>query len=402
MRAGAGHSVNTESKEAAAEAARAALAQAGTETCDLAMMFATPRQNPAPLVDGLRSVVGPDSRVIGGNTYGVVTADYLGYDGYEVGVAVLAADSNDDIDLFIEGPLLDNEFNVGVALGKQIRSKDYRGDPNLFFMYDAIKGLVPTGWDFNRATPLVAGMASALGTWPPTVGYGMFGNLTGDPAYQWFDHRLEHSMAMAVVLSGGARMDTIVMHGCKPASGYHTVTKTDGAVLLEIDGVPAVDKIGEMLGAGGDESWQENPMYIILGINRGDKFGSFNEEEYQNRQAMAIDKERGGLIMFETDLEEGAEIQLMRRSRDYGYMEERVNQIYERIEGRDPFLALYVDCAGRVSAWTGSEEEESAEVQRLVGSRMPLLGMYSAIEIASVGGKVRPLDWTGVLCIFSQ
>jgi hypothetical protein len=190
------------------------------------------------------------------------------------------------------------------------------------------------------------------------------------------------------------------MHGCKPASGYHSVTKAEGATLLEIDGVPALDKIGEMLGS--DDSWQENPMFVILGVNRGDKFGPFNEEEYQNRQGMAIDKERGGLIMFETDLEEGAEIQLMRRSLDYGYMEDRVNQIYERIEGRDPFFALYVDCAGRVSAWSGTDEEESAEVQRLVGSRMPLLGTYSAIEIAKIGDKVRPLDWTGVLCIFSQ
>jgi hypothetical protein len=33
---------------------------------------------------------------------------------------------------------------------------------------------------------------------------------------------------------------------------------------------------------------------------------------------------------------------------------------------------------------------------------MPLLGMYSMIEIAQVAGEVQPLDWTGVLCVFSQ
>ena len=38
MRAGVGHSVNPTSTEAAIEATRAALAQAGTETCDLALL----------------------------------------------------------------------------------------------------------------------------------------------------------------------------------------------------------------------------------------------------------------------------------------------------------------------------------------------------------------------------
>lgn len=400
MRAGAGHSESSNSMEAAAEAARSALAQAGTEGCDLAMMFATPRQDPGYLRDGLRSVVGPESRIVGGSAFGVITADSLGYGGYEVGVAVLSAEGDEDIDLFFEGQLIDNEFNVGVALGKQIMSKDYRGEPNLFFMYDAMKARIAAGWSLNRATPLVAGLESALGEWPRTAGYGMFGNFEGDPSDLWFDDRIETAAAMAVVLSGGVRMDTVVMHGCKPASGYHTVTKTDEAVLLEIDGVPAVEKIDQLL--GGDQTWRDNPMYVILGVNRGDKFGPFDEEQYQNRQGMAIDRERGGLIMFETDLEQGAEIQLMRRSIDFAYMEQRVNQLFERIDGRDPFLALYVDCAGRASVITGIEEEEASEVQRLVGSRMPLLGMYSAIEIAQVGDRVRPLDWSGVLCIFSQ
>jgi hypothetical protein len=226
MRAGVGHSVNPTSTEAAIEATRAALAQAGTETCDLALMFSTSKHDPTELRDGLRSVAGPATRIAGGNAMGVVTRDYLGYDGFEVGVAVLSAGPGDDIDLFME--------------------------------------------------------------------------------------------------------------------------------------------------------------------------------EYQNRLVMAVDEERGGLMMFENDLKAGAEIQLMRRSIDFGYMEEKVNQLYERIGDREPVLALYVDCGGRISMFTGTEEEEAAEIQRTVGSRTPLLGMYSAIEIAKVGGEVQPLDWTGVLCILSQ
>lgn len=33
---------------------------------------------------------------------------------------------------------------------------------------------------------------------------------------------------------------------------------------------------------------------------------------------------------------------------------------------------------------------------------MPLLGLYSGVEIARVGGQMQALDWTGVLCVFSE
>lgn len=402
MRAGVGHSVNPTSTEAAIEATRAALAQAGTETCDLALMFAASKHEPTQLRDGLRSVAGPATRIAGGNAIGVVTRDYLGYEGFEVGVAVLSAGPDDDIDLFIEGLLPDNEFEVGLALGKEIRSKEYRGDPSLFLMYDAVKEMATAGYSLNMATPLLEGMGFGLGTWPAMAGIGMIGGMEGDTGHQWFDDRIEQGSAVALVLSGGLRMDTVIMHGCRPASGYHTISKTDGTTILEIDGVRATDKLAEFLGGSSGTPSADYPVFVTLGINRGEKFGPFNEEEYQNRVVLAIDEERGGLITFETDLKVGTEFQLMRRSFDFDYMEEKVNQLYERIGDREPILALYVDCGARTSMFTGTEEEEGAEIQRTVGSRMPLLGMYSATEIAKVGGEVAPMHSTGVLCILSQ
>jgi hypothetical protein len=394
--------VNPVSTEAAIEATRAALAQAGTETCDLALMFATTKHDPTQLRDGLRSVAGPATRIAGGNSMGVVTRDYLGYEGFEVGVAVLSAGPGDGIDLFIEGPLPDNEFEVGLALGKQVRAKEYRGDPSLFLLFDAIKGMETPGLSLNMATPLLEGMGFGLGTWPAMAGIGMMGGMEGDTGHQWFDDRIEQGSAIGLVLSGGLRMDTVIMHGCRPASGYHTVTKVDGAMVLEIDGVRATDKVAELLRGSSGTPSEDSPVYVTFGINRGEKFGTFNEEEYQNRVVLTFDEERGGLMMFENDLKAGTEVQLMRRTFDFDYMEPRVSQLYERIGDREPILALYVDCCGRTSMLMGTEEEEAAEIQRTVGSRTPLLGMYSATEIAKLGDEVQPMHWTGVLCILSQ
>ena len=47
-------------------------------------------------------------------------------------------------------------------------------------------------------------------------------------------------------------------------------------------------------------------------------------------------------------------------------------------------------------------EEEAVEVQKALPADIPLLGVYSGVELAKVGGHIQALDWTGVLCLFSE
>ncbi len=401
-KAGVGYSENPKSREAGIEAAGAAMAKAGVDVCHLAIMCSTSRHDPAELRDGVRSVIGPEARLIGGYAIGAITQDRLGYDGYQVGVAVISSNSM-KIDMFIEKGLRNNEFNVGVALGNQIMGRAYDGTPNILLMYDSVKDKPPEGMVFNMnlATPLLEGMEKSLGPWPPVAGVGMLGDWQSNPTYQWFDDGIEQQTAMALVLHGGVRMDTIIMHGCKPSSDYHIITKAESNVVLEIDGKRAVDAVAELLGDA-FKSWEEYPFFVTLGLNKGDRFGEFKEEAYANRLVCGVDKERGGLIMFEPDLKAGSEVQLMRRSIDFKYMGERVADLLKRVGERKPIFAIYIDCAGRASAYSGTEREEAEEIQKAIGSRMPLLGMFSGVEIAKVGDDMQALDWTGVLCVFSE
>ncbi len=403
-KAGVGFSENPKSKEAGVEAAKAAMGEAGIENCDLAMMFSTSKHDPAQLRDGVRSVIGPHARLIGGYSNGIITNDKLGYDGFEMGVAVLSSDTV-RVDMFVEGGLVNNEFNVGAALGNQVKGKDYLGKPNILLMYDFVKEKPPEGmsWNINWATPLLEGMGQSLGDWPPAAGLAMMGDWQSSPTYQWFDDRIERHTAMALVLSGGVQMDTLIMHGCKPLSDYRVITKADQNIVLEIDGKPAMDVVADMLGPDRFKEWLDYPFFIILGVNRGEKFGEFKEDNYANRLIAGVDKDRKGLIMFEPDLKVGTEVQLMRRSfSDFEYVRQRSEEMLKRTEGRNPFFCFYIDCAGRASAYSGTEGEEAAEVQKIIGSKMPLLGVYSGVEIAKVGDVMQPCVFTGVLCVFSE
>ncbi len=400
-RAGTGYSEKPYSREAGMEAANAAMKQMGMDECDLVMLFSTSKHDPTELRDGVREVVGSRPRLVGGYAAGIITNDRLGYEGHQVGVAVMRSDTM-KTDLFIEPSLSDREYDVGVSLGNAIQEGNFDGEPNLLLLYDAIRAFKRDGIWLNLATPLLAGISDALESWPPTAGVGMMGDLQWNPTYQWFDDRIEQHSAMAVVLHGGVKMDTIIMHGCKPSSSYYPITKAEKNTVLEIGGKPAVEMIQELMGSQNGLSWEEYPLFVTLGVNRGEKWGAFREEHYMNRLCMDIDHERKGLVMFEPDLAPGAEVQLMRRSIDFDYVRKRTDELLGTLNGRRPFFALYIDCAGRAAGYCGSDGEEAEEVQKALGPDIPLLGFYSGVEIAEVNGNVEPLDWTGVLCVFSE
>lgn len=396
--AGAGFSETPDSSDAGREAAQAAIAQMGSERCDLALVFATTKHDPSRLREGVRTVLGPEVPLFGGSAAGAIVNDRMGYEGSQVGVATVSAGSM-AFDMFIEEGIRDNEYGVGRGLAKQIVARGYREPPNLVLLYAMPKLL---RMQMNMATPLIAGMSEELGEWPPTMGGGQIADmqLARHPVFQLFGDRIEDQCAMALALHG-VQMETIIMHGCVPSSAYWTITKADGNVVLEFDGRRAIDVITEAFGPD-DTSWLEYPVYITLGINHGDKFGEPRDEDYAVRLCMDIDRERGGLMMFGDDMQEGVEVQLMRRTLNLDYVERRSRELLDRVGDRHPILALYIDCAGRAASYCGTDWEEASGVQNVIGQEMPLLGWFVGGEIAKAGPVMQSHNWTGILSVLCR
>ncbi len=91
----------------------------------------------------------------------------------------------------------------------------------------------------------------------------------------------------------------------------------------------------------------------------------------------------------------------MFRSMSPDYMRPRIEDAFARIGDREPVFALYINCAGRAAGYGGFDIEDARMVQNTVADRAPILGIYSGVEIASIMGRPRGLDWTGVFCLFS-
>lgn len=371
------------------------------EKVSICFLFCTSRHDPHEFFSGVKSVVSA-ARFIGGYSNGAIDNHHVGYDGYQAVVGLLSTDAT--IDLFMEPAIAFNEYKNGAKLGEQIMShydKELSGQMLLFF--DAVnrqKGY----FQMNYGTPFLNGMKERLKTWPNIAGARIVGDMRFKPTYQWYESEVIQDAAIAMVIKDTLKMDVQVMHGCTPASAYHTVTAHNDALITEIDHIPALDFLERIFGKELSEDYQQLKFFVTIGRNTGDKWSSFQPEKYVNRMCVGIDVKNGGIRMAEKDLVTGTEIQFMRRGFDMEYVQSQTEASIAAIEGRGdvPIFGLYLNCAGRAAAYSDNSEEDATYVQRAIADRFPLMGIYEAGELALVGDTLEVLDWTGILCIFSE
>ena len=397
MRVGVGYCDNPDTTAAGLKAASDALLKAERSgPCDIVLLFATARHDAQTLRDAVASVVGP-APIVGGGAVGAITNDGFGYAGDQIVVACIWLDGA-RCDVLAEGGLLEGEEEVGKRLGRRLKELGTTPQSPVMLFYDAVDR-TGGGIRMLMATWLLAGMEQGLGFLPDLTGAGMFGDYECTPTRQYIGESVTEHHAMALAFSGDIRVDSVIMHGCRPATRYYTVTKAHKQVILEINGRPALEFMDELLGSAiPPESY---PFFLIFGVNRGDKWGEFDENNYAGRLCLAVDKESGGIVMFEPDMVEGTEFQIMYRSLDLDYMKPRINDLFNRLGDREPVFALYINCAGRAAGYGGMDLEDALVVQDTVAGKVPILGVYTGVEIASVRGRPRGLDWTGVFCLFS-
>ena len=402
-KAGVGFSDSQDSFEAGRLAAREAVTGMGQKGGSLVLGFCTGRYDYQACFDGIRSEVG-DIPIIGGPAIGIITNDRLGYDGYQVGVAVLP----DDVccDVAAVGGLDKGEKKAGLELGRQLGVKKNPKEKLALLFYDSIKCPPPPAPVLSVSSYLIDGLEEGRGdSSTPIVGAGLIGTYAFDGGKLFCGTSVADQHAVAALLSGECSVQTCITHGCKPMSDYHTITRVEGPVVYEIDGRPAVDVIDSLLG---QQDWHKRlPLLLVtLGVNHGQKYGPYDEKNYVNRLTVGIVPEAKAVVLFEADFENGAEFQFMRRNADLMWesaargCRETVARLDEN--NLEPFFALYIDCAGRTAGFSGAEKEEASVVQEIVGARAPLLGFYSGVEIAPLLGRSRGLDWTGVLLVMSR
>ena len=395
-----GYGKNTDPVAAVREAV-AALGPSA-QSPQIVMAFAGGKLDPfavrAALADQLGQVP-----VAGGSAAGAISRQGLGYSGFEIGL-VAFDDPKTAPQLIKSDALGRGERVAGAELGLQVRQTVNDASVVVMF-FDSVASTVPPR--LHYASAIVAGFNEAMGNAPVTlIGGGMLTDMNMTGAWVFDGDGVNKHATTALIFPPCIEAETEILHGCRPVSTFMEITRIDGATVYELDGEPALRVIERMLGLpiGGGRG-QELSLIATLGQKQGDPYAPYDERSYVNRLILTADADTGSITLFEPDFEPGAMVQIM--SRDNSLMLESVRRgvtaANASIQDRDALLALYIDCAGRASARSGSPIEEAELVAKGLAPSVPLLGFYSGVEVAPFAGdRSKPLDWTGVLTLLRQ
>jgi hypothetical protein len=406
MTVGVGYCNDLDAFAAGKVAAQAAMETGQLDKASLVFAFRSGSDDHPEFVRGIRSVVGGDAPVVGGSAIGIITNSTISYEGCPSGVAILSGNGT-SYRVAHAGGLDRDERLAGRTMAEQLAGV---ADSRLLLVfYDSVKN-PPTAASppvMNASPPLLAGIGEVMEPSIPIIGAGLLGDYGFQASSQFDGSDSVSQSVVGTVFAGETVPYFTIMHGCTPFDGaYHTVTRTDGALIFEIDGRPAVEVINEIYGG---EEWQEQlPVRrLTIGVNSGKKYGDFQEDQYVNRLIAGVLPDKSGIVLFESDLEAGTEFQFMLRDSQAMIDSARENsrRLFSSIsaDGRSPRLAIYIDCAGRAAEYSETATEEADEIVQVANLHgVPLLGFYTGVEVAPLLGQSKGLDWTGVLLVLTD
>ena len=258
-----------------------------------------------------------------------------------------------------------DSFYAGVELGSELAEEDLRC---VLVISD---GIIVNG------SELVRGLTSAVGGDVPVTG-----GLAGDA------DRFESTLVSCDAPAEAGRVAAIGLYGANVTVGHGSVggwdpfgperviTRSEGNVLYELDGKPALDLYKRYLG---DEAANlpGSALLFPLMVRASD-----SEEIGLVRTVLGIDEAQKSMT-FAGDLPQGHKAQLMRAN-----FERLIDGAGEaaRIAGARGLngrkLAVLISCVGRKMVLGQRTAEEVEAVAELLGSQVAQLGYYSYGEIS--------------------
>lgn len=313
MKVGIGYDDQKNAVSLGRKVAENAVKNGNIERPALVMAFCSGQVDHEEFFKGLQIVVGNQVPIIGGSAIGIITNDILSYEGHMAGVAIIESETI-QLGVASAGDLDKDEKLSGQKLAEKL--SDGIDGRILLIFYDSIKNpptetMPPV---LNASSPLIEGIEETLKSNVPIIGGGILGDYEFSRTKQFCGSHVDHQSVVGTLFGGEFNPYFQIMHGCTPKDGiYHTITKIEGSVLYEVDGRPVVDMIDDQYGS---RDWQEQvPVErLTIGVNCGQKFGDFKEENFVNRLITGVLPNGEGIVLFKPDLKEGSKIMFMLRN----------------------------------------------------------------------------------------
>lgn len=216
---------------------------------------------------------------------------------------------------------------------------------------------------------------------------------------------------------------TALSQGCKPISDYHTITKADGNIILEIDNEKPFSLLQHVLREQTAKKLGKDPEHITtnfippdkdefgitetsMGITSGQihiglTLSNSDTKDYLVRNIIGIDAQDGTIAISE-DINNGD--LLIFTERNNQTISEDLNTTLSSLKKRiteekgkfEPIGGIYISCIARGFQENAEDQVNELEIIREIIGPMPLCGFYAGGEI----NNAQLYGYTGILTLF--
>lgn len=377
--AGVGLSKEKDAYQAGYGACKTAIEKSGNKKPDLTIVFASVSFEQSEMLKGVREASN-NAPLVGCTDAGEIVNE--GPNQHSVGVMAIAADQID----FYTGlgkDIKKGAREAGQAVAKEVREKAKEPLKAFIMFPDVLTG---------NGADIVRGVLDVLGEHFPVVGGAAGDDFLFEKTYEYRDDEVVSGAVGGVGLTGKFSMGVGVRHGWVPIGVPMKVTRSEGSVVHELDGRPALsiyeDYFGEKAGDLRKEPLARMAITYPLGIKLPDL------DEYLIRDPITVDE--NGAITCAAEIPQGSEIRLMIGSREKAVeaAEEAARKLmsdFEKARSRPKFVLMF-NCIAREKLFAQRANDEIQAVMKIIGEDVPLLGFYTYGEQAPIGGELHDTE----------
>jgi hypothetical protein len=370
-RVGAGFSQLGNPLEAGRQAAEQAMKPLDGKKPDLVVLFSTTGLEPGQVLTGVRAMTG-EAPLVGGCSTGVITSQGA----FNSGVAVLAL-SSDEMQVLtdIVQDVAQDPARAGRALVRQLRAR--KGGA-----YQLANELLLALVAFQPGEVMVRVVLSAGDIGGPLC--RLVGGAARDPSGQierpvFLNGEAYQNAVGAALLLTPRPVGVGVRHGYRPISRPLVVTRSEESVIYELDGAPAFQAYVEQFPDRPElalESFGQFAMDYPVGLSQIGR-------EYIIRDPFAARSD--GALECGGPIPAHAVVQIMSGDQETMLQaaREAAAEAMQPLGGRRPLLAFVFSCVSRLEYLGPAAQEEVAVIREVVGSKTPLVGLFSFGEIAA-------------------
>jgi hypothetical protein len=378
-KAGVGMSRHHNPNVAGREAAEQALEKAGVSKPDFVFMFASIGYDQPSLVRTVREATG-GTPLTGCSAEGTIDGEDADESGFSVVVTAISSDELHWSNGIATG-LEDDPRAVGKRVAQDLLPHLSAETIGLFVFPDGLT---------DNLDNFLAGLEDNLPSerFLPLWGGGAGNNLNlVEPTYQYCDDEVVSDGVSYALLSGEAHAAWAISHSLIPIGGERKVTRSQGNVIYEIDGKPAVEVLKEYLPEHtltDERDWMRYAISLALCF-RAPSY--MKDEQYIVRGVPTVNLADGS-ITVQSDVQEGTSVWFSSRDKEklVTGLDRMALQIKDQLGGDQPKLIFQFECATRGKMMLREQEKLQLlrEFRQSVDPDVPWAGFYTIGEIGTV------------------